>query len=338
MLREVYIIANGLNLFHYSSDLNDDNVVKSNLTSGFLSALQSFSLQARESAIEFFSSKDEYFLFTPLGISEMMLVCVFDKATQREIADSLLKQIRVILLNSYIAQPDFSNTIYVDKNRIIFDEIRELTQNPFDSQYLVSIAGKIFDKENSISSMRVINLQSNEIYYENARPKPLLKEIQISELNLLLAAIGKLCERFEYPNFEFVTINCQSSIFALFRKIDTLVVMFSSGMVNLDQIKQNVLQIFENKTSKEFFAGYNENQIAESAVNLNSSGEIISQRGQIPFPMIEIFLSTAINALDRFVSSYIRKNFKDVTIYFPNESKSSIEIMKLHDVHQVSFR
>lgn len=338
LLREVFIIANGLNLFHYSSDNQDDNIVKSNLTSGFLSALQSFSLQARDSAIEFFSSQDEYFLFTPLGVREMMLVCVFDRATNREFADSLIKQIHSIMLESYIAGPDFSNTIYVEKNDEIFEQIKKLTENPFDKEFLTSTAMKLFDGKKSISSLRIINMQNNEIYYENARPKPLLKETQISEFNLLLAALDKLCERLNYPRFELLSINCPGSIFIIYRKVETMIIMFSSGMVGLDELSNAILEIFESKTIKDYTRDYKLNTIANSLINLDSSGDVKSIRGEIPFQMVEIFISTVINGLDRFVSSYVRKNFNEVRICFPTANKSSVEIIKTQEIHQVGFR
>ncbi|MCH8905796.1 MAG: hypothetical protein IH840_01805 [Candidatus Heimdallarchaeota archaeon] len=63
----------------------------------------------------------------------------------------------------------------------------------------------------------------------------------------------------------------------------------------------------------------------------------MSQRGTPPSPLIEIFLSTLLNAIDRFVSTFIRKKFIEIKFYIPDDNYSSYHIQSLRDYYDVTF-
>ncbi|MHA2306466.1 MAG: hypothetical protein ACXACU_13865, partial [Candidatus Hodarchaeales archaeon] len=74
MLKEIFVIADGILYFHYSCDpstLDSDETI---LSSALLTAIQSFSEQARTDALESFVMANEYFLFKKMIPTDKTLV------------------------------------------------------------------------------------------------------------------------------------------------------------------------------------------------------------------------------------------------------------------------
>ena len=338
LLKEIYITANGLNLFTYPQNLVEDKFVKSNLTSGFLSAIQAFSMEARESEIEYFESRDEYFLFTPLKTKNRMLICVFDKNDQRDLADNLLKKVLGLMLDSHLILEDYDNVIDNTRNKELCDNIDKLLEDAKNQSDPAKYAQGVFNGETAISSLRVLDLINKQTLFEDARPKPFLKTNQINEIYLTLDAFDKISERSKLPIFDFLSIYCQGAFFVIFRTKSNLSMITATGIANPETIQQKVLDLYNYGNLKSFKAVYQQNINNPSySISLNNDGEIISEEGTSPAPLMDVFLLTTLNALSRLVSSFVRKNYDRVEIFIPSKNRTTITMEVKNSQHTINF-
>ena len=77
MLKEVFVIEEGILQYHYSSDKDTDDSDDAVLSSGLLTAIRDFSQHARSDVLDSFSTETEYFLFTACPNSRRIIVGVF---------------------------------------------------------------------------------------------------------------------------------------------------------------------------------------------------------------------------------------------------------------------
>lgn len=318
MLLEVYVIVRGINLYHYSQVDDPDEDIKSNLTSGLLTAIQAFTQEARKSEIEYFASADEYFLFTNLGSSEKMLICVYEKDSDRKMANLMMKQVQDIILQSPIMELASENIVDDKVSEEVNRKINTAIETVFMSNYPVDLAESIFNESNC-SYLRIINMEQDEIIFEKARPRPLLKQKQIDELKLMNSSLQKLSEKLEEREYEYITMATDGALFGIIKNHSLFGMSYSSGIVDEKDFHRQTLRIFDFSTNK-----YSKEKSLIFEMELDQNGDMLAHNGDLPSPMIEIFISSVINSIERYISSFIRKKFSQVEIHFSSNAMMAI--------------
>ncbi|MFW9919344.1 MAG: hypothetical protein ACFFED_07080, partial [Candidatus Thorarchaeota archaeon] len=92
MLKEVFVIEDGILQYHYSEDHRSDDSDQAVLSSGLLSAIRDFSAQARSDVLQSFATENEYFLFTVCDISKKIIGGVFDRRAPQQVARESLER------------------------------------------------------------------------------------------------------------------------------------------------------------------------------------------------------------------------------------------------------
>ena len=147
MLKEVFVIEDGINVFHYNT--SDDTLSHTDpvRTSGFLSALQSFTRETRSGSINSYSSDSENVIFKKIENTNKQLVAIFSKNTDDKMAEALVNQIDIILSRSNImfeVNVDLSNT---KEGKKIKSQIKKLVKQPTTQKSQIEQIGRASCRE-----------------------------------------------------------------------------------------------------------------------------------------------------------------------------------------------
>ncbi|MCY3412437.1 MAG: hypothetical protein INQ03_12440 [Candidatus Heimdallarchaeota archaeon] len=325
MLTELYVIVEGTTQYYYSKAGRNTGGINVNLTSGFLTAIQAFTKEARQSDIEYFASQEEYFLFTQLEKSNKLLIGVYEKGSNRETADNILHQVKNIIESSHLMDEKYRYREDLIKNQLISDKIDTIIRRMFEDDYPTLLADTIFNSHSSLSLIRIMNIETDIIFWEKARPKPLLKKKQIEEMNLLIATADKLGEKLKQPKFELLHIEVNNAQIGLLRNNNILAMTFASGIMSNEEFMLATFGLFD--ITSPHYLSYNRDSIVGS-IELDNDGSIINRDGDLKTPMIEIFISSLLNAMERFTGTFIRKSFHSASLYYPSTENVWIKIKK----------
>lgn len=169
MLRE------GQPLLHYSSkgEISDEQFDKAMLSSGFLSALASFSQEARSSDMDNFSSGNELFVFTKVPELDVIVIGSFTKNISVAFARMIINHLNNLLKGRNVIEMsgiyDLHRPQKLDFIRSIPDYINQVLLTEYSEDYFNGVANECHGANLAF----VIELDSKNVIWKYARPSPL---------------------------------------------------------------------------------------------------------------------------------------------------------------------
>ncbi|MFW9907429.1 MAG: hypothetical protein ACFFEF_02535 [Candidatus Thorarchaeota archaeon] len=218
MLKEVFLIEQGILQFHYSKDMTTDESDQALLSSGLLTAIRDFSQHARSDVLESFSTENEYFLFTACPDSQRILVGVFDRKAPTQVAREALQRIAKIIQDANI--PEYTGEVLnIEKRLEIRERIDRIATQLFGRDMLAKYIEEMLSERTDIPLAFMVDAYDKTLLAHFARPRPLFKESQVQDFLLLhstiLSSIPKLGLDSEYQSFrvesaDYVVAACRA--------------------------------------------------------------------------------------------------------------------------------
>ncbi|MCE7736477.1 MAG: hypothetical protein GPJ54_16470 [Candidatus Heimdallarchaeota archaeon] len=233
MLKEIFVIEDGINIFHYATNDSTNNVDPV-LTSGFLSALQSFTSHSRSSQINSYTSETEIVFFKKIQDTNKNLVAIFSSKTDESYAETMLYRIDKVFSKSKIMfemNVDVSNTREGVKIKKRIDKLLHLSTTQKTQN---EVADNLF-KLHKVEFLSIYDVQRKKSIFRRSETE--IKKSFANEIVELDKAIGNFVKQLNLgEDYNFVileTDNCHIS----FYKSDSKVTFSKGSARGEDHIK-----------------------------------------------------------------------------------------------------
>ncbi|OLS27921.1 MAG: hypothetical protein HeimC2_09490 [Candidatus Heimdallarchaeota archaeon LC_2] len=333
MLKEIFVIEDGINVFHYVTGDDIANQTDPVLTSGFLSALQSFTTQTRSGSINSYTSETENVFFKKIENTNKQLVAIFSKKTDETMAQALINQIDRILSKSPIMfeiNVDLSDTREGKKLKI---KIENLIKHPTSQKSQIELATKLFD-DSSVDFL---------VIYDYKKHKSLLKRHSGKDRKLLFSKYLALVH-IKISNFisqlnlgsEYSMVTAENDLKHLaIVKVGNKLIFTQSVLKSEDYVKLG-LQIKGYVDSDSYLDEFlylsetNKWRVEED----NSFTAIL---GESPYWRAEESCLELIEEFDTFMDFNFDDQFIKVQLYITNPNLSQVTILKKHTAKRYEF-
>ncbi|UCE10479.1 MAG: hypothetical protein JSW61_00710 [Candidatus Thorarchaeota archaeon] len=308
MLKEIFVISEGLLLLHYSSDRSRSEDDQAIMSSGLLTAIRDFSTHTRSDVLESFSTENEYFIFAPDSEGKRVVVGVFDRRAQVPIARKALE--KTIDLLAQIDMP-------LDQGRQLSPEVKErfraqveqTSQQLFGTEQIVSFVDELLSKRSDIPLAFVVDVEERKAIAKFARPRPLFKDSHVNEFLLMHSTLCRTISNLGIGD-SYVYFTLSSPEYTVAACWSGNILSVASGAMRTRE--GNVLGAAVNlcyHDSVDSLAEISDELSLSSRLLMKKSGDIKHLEGEDIALLGEIALSTLVKNLDGFFKALNRRTF-----------------------------
>ncbi len=334
MLKEIFVIADGILYFHYSDDPEITNSDDTILSSGLLTAIQNFSEGARSDALDSFNMENEYFLFRKFPNSTKTLVGVFETRTPQKLARDSLNRIYDSVNSTTILQEEGLIELNTTEKQELKNKISELISQLFGTKEDAEFIKDLLSRRTDIPLAFLLDAYEKVPITVFARPKPLFKNQQIKDFFLFNSSLTTTISK----------LNLSGALrFCLFSSLEYVVavvfcgksISIATGSMNNSEkdVTSAALQMCHIKTFKDLI-DYTKDEILASRTRISQSGDITHLEGDKLPTMASIFLSTLINNINGFFQQLTRRKFEEATFYLSGENVTKLRIKRQNNTEE----
>ena len=327
MLKEIYVIDQGVLFFHYSQDRSELEEDKAILSSGFLAAIKDFSETTRSEVVDTFSTTNEYFVFTRCCETTKVLVGVFERSVSERLARETLDKIHELIAQTSIPdelQPELGTP---EKNSLR-TKIKLVTEQLFGVEGAADFLEELLKDRPNIPLAILIDIEEKKEIAHYARPKPLFKEQQVRSFLLvhsnLVQTLKKLGISETYSHFSIRSQNHTISSHWTGK-----IVGLSTGTPSTpeEEVLSVAYNICRNDIQKALPDPFRDGSIDWRATLLKN-GDIIHEKGHVLTEISGIFISTLINNLGSFSKILSNRTFEGVEVFTSEEIQKRFSIQQ----------
>ncbi|MHA1994014.1 MAG: hypothetical protein ACW97Z_05700 [Candidatus Hodarchaeales archaeon] len=328
MLKEIFVIENGVLLFHYSSDPKIVNSDESILSSGLLTAIQDFSEGARSDALDSFTMENEFFLFKKFPNSHKTLVGVYEKHTPQSLSRKSLIKIFTRINDANL--PDEKGFVELDtpEKRELKNQILELSIQLFGTEEDVAYVTELLERRTDIPLAILLDATEKKVITKFARPKPLFKQQQVTDFFLLNSTLGKMISRLGLKGeCDYFCINTDEYVVATVycgKKIS-----ITTGSMNSleEDVLSAALQMCYFSSLNDLTGSQGEESEFNSSI-FQQDGTIEHVKGTKLPSTASVFILTLINNLNSFSKLLTRRRFVEFQLTTSGESSHKLILQR----------
>ncbi len=320
MLKEIFVIDNGILILHYTKDHAESDSDQAVLSSGFMSALRDFSKETRSELIESLETETEYLLFVPDPDSSKVIVGIFDRRAPQRVAKEALERIRVLISGTELPtiegmqlSPELKSSLRKD--------IDHVSTQLFGTEFMDTYMNELLDNRPDISLAFLLDSDDKEVVASFARPRPLFKKEQVSEFLLLHSTLLRTIQKLgvgEY--YRYFTLNSSEYSVAVCWSGKILGVTTGVMRASKDQVLEAAAKVCYHD-SLESLVGIEGGSHVEYKAILHENGNLDHDGEYGLTPMLGVFISTLANNLDGFFRVAMNTPNIGVKPYSPSWSK-----------------
>ncbi|MFW9887656.1 MAG: hypothetical protein ACFFER_05700 [Candidatus Thorarchaeota archaeon] len=327
MLKEVFVIDNGVLLFHYAKDRDASDSDLAVLSSGFMSAIRDFSKETRSEVVDSLSTETEYILFTANAKTGVVTVGVFDRKAPEHVAREALEKTHELV--SMVEMPTSGLQLSDEKKDELRDKIENFSSQFFGTEYLNAYVNQLLESRTDISLAFLIDSETKEVVAKFARPRPLFREEHLREFLLahstLLRALSRLDVSDGYRYFliyspEYSVASCWSG---------TLLSVICGAMRTSRESVLDAAAAVCYHVSTDSLAQLDKKPNLLTRAFLREDGTLIHESGKELPSISGVFLSTLINNLDGFFRSVTHRSFSKCAIISKSMPIQELRLAKM---------
>lgn len=327
VLKEVFLIKNDVKIFHYSEHPGKDET-HFILSSGFFSAIKSFTLEMRDSKIDFFASENEYFIFDRIEEHDTDIVCIFNNSIEQTVARIIMTGILEILGQAKVLSIPQGKNITGTEHKKLTKDIRHLANSVISPEYQSQAAKSIFDENKQIKFLGLYDVRKDKTYFSSQREVDVDEEMLSKTLIKLYRNINKMLGRLGFGNrFEIVQIESFNGFGLIYNFRGVLIVCHTSDQVDgndLYIIPFKILSISDPLSIEEKYGSlFNETRWIYDFV-----GNLVPIRGVVADNVDGEVINQSIQSLDSLNEVLQLESYHLVTIYTEQPNISYLQFMK----------
>jgi hypothetical protein len=335
MLEEFYILKDTNLFYYYAKDGSEYDLNAIILSSGLLSALNSFTLSSRSNNINSFQTDKEIFKFTNIPDSNYNLVYVFNLNDYNE------KHSQVIIQNIFdlITESDFKTKISNERdNYAVFgnelhkkltESIKFIIDFKIPKQLSNQNLEELLKNEKAIDYCLIKEQPSGNVLAKYSKRATLLGINFEDEHELMLSVIQKALENLELAD-KFLVINFESENqqFMVFNMNDYNISYLSSELKSTSYYT-GILKNFMFSNNLFQYAKLN---LAEFSINSKYSrdknGKVLFENGIVLPTRFTIYLGTLAHNILKFSKFLLLKGLKMFSVVYVTK-KNELSLLKV---------
>jgi len=256
MIKEVFIITEGILEFYYSPEPTEENIDQAILSSGLLDAIRSFTEHTREERIDSFTMEKERFFFRKCDIPQKnkTLIIVFNTEIPEKYAKSVLDVIHdEVRKTSFIKEDMGMSGLETEEKRELKNRIAELSTQLFSTEYEAEYVNDLLSNRQNIPLAFLLDNSSNQLITSFSRPKALFKPQIISEFNLFHSSLKTTLNRLNLnQDYLLFTISSSEYVVASIQSGNKIAVASGALMINEDTAIDATLNMCHYTELKQF--------------------------------------------------------------------------------------
>lgn len=324
------MIEEGVNIFHYVAN-NSQNSVDPTLSSGFFSALQSFT-HSRSSEINSYSSESEIVIFKTILNSSKNLVAIFSNKADESYAERMLIRIEKIFSKSKIMfQMNIDVTRSAEGNKIK-NRIEKLLKLSSSQKAQIELANKLY-KDHAVDSFIIYNIKNRKSIFrktETEISKSFARELVTLD-DVLTNFVHQLNLGLDY---NFVTVEADNKHISFFK--DDTKVTFSQGSPKSYDYIELPLIINGYSDTNDFLDEFMYlSEVAKWRMEEDNSFNAI--KGNPPYWRDEQSCMDLVKTFSTFMNKLFDDLFFKIQIYISNPKLSKITIQPQFTMNSHEF-
>lgn len=327
MLKEIFLINQSVLQFHCSSERVTSEDDKAILSSGFLSAIQDFSVHARSDVLDSFFTESEYFLYSRFPNSDLVLVGIFNRKAPEKYARESIQKIMNIFHE--IPLPKVDGLQWSDEvKEQIKKKVDWINIQYFGDEQLSAIAVELLEKRTDIPLAFLVDSMTNSIVAKFSRPKPLFKENQVREFLLVHSTLQKTLESLDIKDtYSYLIVESDDYCVVACNGGRLLSVASGSMQVTTENVYNAATHICYAEPLE-----FKIEQAPElgliSSMLIGADGRVILSSGK-PLPeKANIFISTLTKNIDSMFTLITRRPYTQFFLRTKGESPKSLILKK----------
>ncbi len=331
MLKEIFVIEDGINVFHYAISDSSNNVDPV-LTSGFLSALQSFTSHSRSSQINSYTSETEIVFFKKIQNTNKNLVAIFSSKTEEIYAETMLKRIDKVLSKSKIM---FEINVDVSDTREgvkIKKRIEKLLHLSTSQKAQNDVADNLFHSH-KVDFLSIYDVKRKKSIFRRSETD--IKKSFSNELIDLDEALGNFVKQLNLgDDYNFIILETDNNRISFF-KSDHKITFVKGSARGDDHIKLplNINGYIDTDDFLEEFMYLSE--VTKWRMEQDNSFNVI--KGNPPYWRDEKSCSNLVKQFSTFMESLFDDLFFKIQIYVSNPKISQTMILRQYTANSHEF-
>ncbi len=330
MLEEFYILKE-TNLFYYYSK-KDENIDFNQviLSTGLLSALNSFTYSSRQNSINSFQTESEIFKFTKIQDERFDLVFVFNlKDYNNKNAELIIQNILDLINNTNFLKKE---TNYIDLNNPHYldltNSIKYILEFEIPKQVTDKNLNELLSSKNSIDYCAIKDSQTGNVLAKYSKRASFLQNNFENDHDLILSVIKTSLKNLELAELYLViSFQGESHQFQIFNMEEYTISILSSE-IKPSSFYTDLLKNF--MPSKNLFQ-YAKYKLADFRINSKyireETGKIVFREGIILSPKMSIYLGTLTHNIMNFTKLFLPKGLKGFSIVYVSP-KNELSLLK----------
>lgn len=308
-------MVNGVDIFHYAAhDFDDSDFV---LTSGFFSALQSFSQEVRSAKIDFFASETEIFMFDDFKEKEnATIVVVFDNDIQQSVAREVLKQVKNTIIDSELFNLPESTTLSLNEEKALRARIRDVSLSLISIDFQIKASKELISSNPDISAVLMYNYYNDELYHSYVDDNTSFnEEKQLRALRSISRYIIPLVKEYNVgTNFDLLTIETYDVIMIISKQSTDYTIIISKDPDNPSVIYDLPFKMMSQPGFDFYYSNFKKYN-SNTEYRINDAGKVQYSSGvSWSHHDIDIIVKT-IGALNRLLDAFELDQFHEINIY-----------------------
>ncbi len=326
MLKEVFVIEEGVLQYHYSEDHTAADSDQAVLSSGLLSAIRDFSAQARSDVLQSFATENEYFLFTVCETSRRIIVGVFDRRAPQQVARESLERIKRIIQEANL--PSGTGEIISRERKLeLRSKIEIIGTQLFGHEGLVKYIEEILSNRTDIPLAFLVDSNDKTVLAHFARPRPLYNENQVREFLLLHSTIQTTLTKLGL-DANYISFTVESADYAVSSCRGGRLLSVASGAMRTPtkNVESASYEMCYDSENAHVFNKDEAKSVSKSIIFDN--GIIKHEKGEQLPSVARIFLSTLINNIDSFFRAINKRKFMTFEVRTGRDSPAILLIKR----------
>ncbi|MDH5404075.1 MAG: hypothetical protein OEY49_16375 [Candidatus Heimdallarchaeota archaeon] len=334
ILTEVYLLKEGVNVFHYAKDKNltTDHAI---LSSGLFSAIRQFSESTRSSAIDFLASKDEIFIYDIIENTDLIIICIFENNIQQSVAREIIHEIKTQMKKLEVKKLLHGDMLDPKKANRLTKTITDTAKNLLSVEYQVVAAKEIFEEQVDLSYLLLYDYKAEKIHFfesfnvssENqVRQFDAYKQIQKTFTKLISSQkLGK--------NFRTIVVIGENFSLSINKYKSVFNVAYSDNNLMSHEILELPFKIMSLPSFTDYEKNF-DNLPKRSSWILDRKSKLKTNEGEPPYWDSAENIINALTSIESLIVSFEKDGFDEIKIFIDEPRYKQIIITKNYMLDQ----
>lgn len=327
MLRELFVIDDGISIFHYVNDqvkVTMDPV----LVSGFFSAIRAFSEETRDGSLNRYITNKEMALFEKVPKTEKFAVAIYDTKVNEEVGQLILLEIVKLISKSKLSKTKYENVTDTEYGRKLWNQIEEISQLSTTGKTLNKVVESYAEEYPNIDIIQTVDSKTGRTVAKYYRDTNKVNRKFLSSLKSFISAIDDLFSTRQLgENYELILLTDDINNVACIKQKDRINLVSDNNGTTFDVC--DVLLRLSGSMGYDLYTDEFLDLQMSTRWNYHLTKGITTVRGETPY-IKENHINQVITIGFELMDVIGKQPFQTITVYVGGRQKKKVVISNLY--------